>query len=110
MQGCIGKGEKAGKDRKGEKDGKGTGRASSKQQAVAPVARKLQILCLHGFRQSGKSFREKLGGFRKAVAKVAELTFMTAPHSVPGEVGQQQILWGGKDLHQQSCSKKKLHP
>ena len=62
---------------------------------MAPVARKLQILCLHGYRQSGKSFREKLGGFRKAVAKVAELTFMTAPHSVPaGEMdqGQGQVL------------------
>ena len=59
---------------------------------MAPVARKLQILCLHGYRQSGKSFREKLGGFRKAVAKVAELTFMTAPHSVPGGQEQEQVL------------------
>ena len=43
----------------------------------------LQILCLHGYRQNEVLFRDKLGAFRKMVAKAAEFTFVTAPHPVP---------------------------
>ena len=43
----------------------------------------LKILCLHGYRQNERSFREKLGAFRKIVGKRAELTLITAPHCVP---------------------------
>lgn len=43
----------------------------------------LRILCVHGYRQTGKSFREKLGAFRKLLGKRTELVFITAPHIVP---------------------------
>ncbi|KAJ9594712.1 hypothetical protein L9F63_013986 [Diploptera punctata] len=43
----------------------------------------LKILCLHGYRQSGEVFRQKLGGLRKALKKHAELVFITAPNEVP---------------------------
>ncbi|XP_022253448.1 uncharacterized protein LOC106469268 [Limulus polyphemus] len=33
----------------------------------------LKILCLHGYRQDGESFKSKLGGFRKAVKNIAHL-------------------------------------
>ena len=43
---------------------------------------KLKVLCLHGYRQNEKSFREKTGAFRKAVGKYVDLTFVNAPHEV----------------------------
>ena len=44
---------------------------------------KLKILCLHGYRQNEKMFREKTGAFRKVIGKHADLVFITAPHEVP---------------------------
>ena len=44
--------------------------------------RKLKILCIHGYRQNEKMFREKTGAFRKIVGKHADLVFITAPHAV----------------------------
>ncbi|XP_069692641.1 esterase OVCA2 [Periplaneta americana] len=43
----------------------------------------LKILCLHGYRQNGDVFRQKLGGLRKALKKHAELHFITAPNKIP---------------------------
>lgn len=43
---------------------------------------KLKILAFHGYRQNGTVFRAKIGSFRKAVAKYAQLTFISAPHKV----------------------------
>ncbi|PSN30241.1 hypothetical protein C0J52_23749 [Blattella germanica] len=43
----------------------------------------LKILCLHGYRQSGDIFKQKLGGFRKALKRHAELIFITAPNQLP---------------------------
>ncbi|XP_059207498.1 esterase OVCA2 [Centropristis striata] len=42
----------------------------------------LRVLCVHGYRQSGGSFREKTGALRKLLKKHVELVYMTAPHSV----------------------------
>ncbi len=42
-----------------------------------------RILCLHGYRQDGDSFKAKLGAFRKIAAKDAEFVFMTAPNVIP---------------------------
>ena len=36
------------------------------------MSRKLRILCLHGYRQSEVSFREKTGGLRKALKSLAD--------------------------------------
>ena len=44
---------------------------------------KLKILCIHGYRQNGKTFREKSGSFRKVLKKYAEFSFVTAPNILP---------------------------
>eukprot|EP01135_Chromosphaera_perkinsii_P008748 Nk52_evm81s1444 gene=Nk52_evmTU81s1444 len=43
---------------------------------------KLKILCLHGFCQNGKIFRERTGAIRRALKGVAEFSFVDAPHEV----------------------------
>ncbi|XP_073335494.1 esterase OVCA2 [Pagrus major] len=42
----------------------------------------LRVLCIHGYRQTGSSFREKTGALRKLLKKQVELVYMSAPHSV----------------------------
>lgn len=42
----------------------------------------LRILCIHGYRQNGNSFREKTGALRKLLKKQVELVFISAPHQV----------------------------
>ncbi|KAA0704131.1 Esterase OVCA2 [Triplophysa tibetana] len=49
-------------------------------KAVPP----LRILCIHGYRQNGNSFREKTGALRKLLKKQVELVYISAPHKVPG--------------------------
>lgn len=41
---------------------------------------RLRILCLHGYRQNGFIFKNKLGSLRKILNKYAELVFIDAPH------------------------------
>ncbi|KAI7793718.1 esterase OVCA2 [Triplophysa rosa] len=48
-------------------------------KAVPP----LRILCIHGYRQNGNSFREKTGALRKLLKKQVELVYINAPHQVP---------------------------
>lgn len=48
---------------------------------------KLKILAFHGYRQNGAVFRGKIGSFRKAVAKYAQLVFVSGPHKVVNEDG-----------------------
>lgn len=43
----------------------------------------LRILCIHGYRQNGSSFREKTGALRKILKKQVELVYISAPHQVP---------------------------
>ncbi|XP_016394594.1 ovarian cancer-associated gene 2 protein homolog [Sinocyclocheilus rhinocerous] len=43
----------------------------------------LRILCIHGYRQNGSSFREKTGALRKILKKQVELVYISAPHHVP---------------------------
>ncbi|KAJ7997399.1 hypothetical protein DPEC_G00228580 [Dallia pectoralis] len=51
--------------------------------ATTVRATPLRVLCVHGYRQSGVSFREKTGALRKLLKKHAELVYMNAPHLVP---------------------------
>ncbi|XP_068945758.1 esterase OVCA2 [Petaurus breviceps papuanus] len=44
----------------------------------------LRILCLAGFRQSERGFREKTGSLRKALRGRAELLYLSGPHSISG--------------------------
>ncbi|GBP89340.1 Esterase GA18864 [Eumeta japonica] len=46
---------------------------------------KLRILAFHGYRQNGHIFKAKIGSFRKAVSKYAQLVFLSAPHRVVSE-------------------------
>ena len=51
--------------------GRGEGKNRGPEKPAAPAPKKLKLLCLHGYRQSGKAAREKLGSFRKAVGNVS---------------------------------------
>ena len=73
-----------------KKESKKTGGGGKAQEAEAKK-RKLRLLCIHGYRQSGKTSREKLGSFRKLVGKVAELEFITAPHLIPSDNPEEQV-------------------
>lgn len=42
----------------------------------------LRVLCVHGYRQNGGSFRDKTGALRKLLKKHVELVYMTAPLKV----------------------------
>lgn len=44
---------------------------------------KLKVLALHGYRQTGDSFKSKIGSFRKYLNKYVEFVFVTAPHVAP---------------------------
>lgn len=46
---------------------------------------KLRVLCIHGYRQNEKTFRERSGGLRKLLKKTIDFTFVTAPHVIPEE-------------------------
>ncbi|KAI5630927.1 serine hydrolase (FSH1) domain-containing protein [Phthorimaea operculella] len=61
--------------------------ASENNKAKEPDRPKLKILAFHGYRQNGSMFRGKIGSFRKAVNKYAQLTFISAPHRVMNEDG-----------------------
>ena len=43
---------------------------------------KLRVLCIHGYRQNERLFREKSGGLRKLLKKYVEFLFVTAPHEI----------------------------
>ncbi len=43
----------------------------------------MQILCLHGYRQSAQVFKDKTGSLRKLLKKHAELVYISAPHIIP---------------------------
>ncbi|XP_071481343.1 esterase OVCA2-like [Diadema antillarum] len=42
----------------------------------------LQILCIHGYRQTGQTFREKTGSLRKILKKHAQFVYIDAPNIV----------------------------
>lgn len=49
---------------------------------MSKAAPPLRILCIHGYRQNGNSFREKTGALRKLLKKQVELVYISAPHQV----------------------------
>lgn len=72
-----------------------------KKEAV--ITDKLRVLCLHGYRQNGESFKSKIGSFRKYVNKYAEFVFVDAPHIAPpleadaATEPSQKSWWFNKD-------------
>lgn len=67
------------------------------------ITEKVRVLCLHGYRQNGDSFKSKIGSFRKQVNKYAEFVFVEAPHTAPplpeAEEGdsKQKSWWFNKE-------------
>ncbi|XP_024420783.2 esterase OVCA2 [Desmodus rotundus] len=49
--------------------------------------RPLRVLCLAGFRQSERGFREKTGALRKALRGRAELVCLSGPHPIVNTTG-----------------------
>ena len=47
---------------------------------------KLKVLCIHGYRQNEKLFREKSGGLRKLLKKQVDFVFLSAPHEIPDHI------------------------
>lgn len=47
------------------------------------------MLCLHGYRQNGQIFREKLGQFRKQF-KTIEFHFVDAPHVISEDAAENK--------------------
>ncbi|KAH8383047.1 hypothetical protein KR009_006510 [Drosophila setifemur] len=77
--------------------------SGSKQQPNLEITEKVRVLCLHGYRQNGDAFKNKLGSFRKFASKYAEFVFISAPHvAAPLEssaepVPEQRSWWANKD-------------
>ena len=78
MSGNVSKGKSQG-------NGKGESRGKVKVKAGERATNekgKLKILCLHGFRQTAKSFRGRTAAVRKRMKKVAEFVYIDAPFEV----------------------------
>lgn len=50
----------------------------------------LRVLCFHGYRQTGGSFRGRLGALRRSLRKLAELDFLDGPVLLPAFEQQQE--------------------
>lgn len=53
------------------------------------VRQPLRVLCLAGFRQSERGFREKTGALRKALRGRAELVCLSGPHPIVDAAGPE---------------------
>lgn len=68
----------------------------------------LRVLCIHGYRQNGSSFREKTGALRKLLKKQLELVYITAPLTVlPAAAEGRSLL--DETLQQLSVSSLQLN-
>lgn len=65
-------------------------------------ADKMNILCLHGYRQNSVSFKNKTGSLRKLLKNYANFTYLEAPHLAKAMEGEEQSeeqksWWYNKD-------------
>ncbi|XP_026101572.1 esterase OVCA2 [Carassius auratus] len=67
---------------------------------MSKAAVPLRILCIHGYRQNGSSFREKTGALRKLLKKQVELVYISAPHQVPAVQNETNQMASGGDEDQ----------
>ncbi|XP_033099457.1 esterase OVCA2-like isoform X2 [Anneissia japonica] len=51
----------------------------------------LKILCIHGYRQNAKAFREKTGSLRKALKKQAEFVYIDAPNAISSTDNDENV-------------------
>lgn len=59
---------------------------------------KLNVLCMHGYRQNAEQFKSKIGSFRKFLKPLANFEFLDAPHfakplSETDEINAEQRGW-----------------
>lgn len=53
---------------------------------------KLNVLCIHGYRQNAEQFKSKIGSFRKFLKPFANFEFIDAPHRAkPLEAGDEEV-------------------
>ncbi|XP_075927711.1 esterase OVCA2 isoform X1 [Petromyzon marinus] len=71
--------------------------AMAAERAASPPL--LRILCLHGYRQNGKSFRDRTGSLRKILKKHAELVYISAPNVIPAQREEEEAAGGDGDTH-----------
>lgn len=60
--------------------------------------KKLNVLCIHGYRQNAEQFKSKIGSFRKFLKPFANFEFVDAPHRAKpleegGEETEEQRGW-----------------
>jgi len=61
--------------------------SAARSSSPGAAARKLRVLCLHGFQQTGAVFKDRTGSLRKALKAVADLEYVTAPLTIaPSEI------------------------
>ena len=58
------------------------------------MEKKLKILCIHGYRQTGQVFRQRTGAFRKALKKIADFEFVTAPNEIKTDNPDDEQVFG----------------
>ncbi|EFJ49333.1 hypothetical protein VOLCADRAFT_120801 [Volvox carteri f. nagariensis] len=73
------------------------GGSSSSSSGSGSGPRRLRILCLHGFRQTGKQFQGRTCALRKKLRDLADFVFVDAPHTLPFFVkpGANVVAGGG---------------
>eukprot|EP00887_Chlorella_sp_A99_P007560 scaffold28.g7560.t1 len=57
-------------------------------------ARRLRLLCLHGFRQTGRGLEGRTHALRRKLSDLAEFVFMDAPHELPAYAKPQAPAGG----------------
>ncbi|KAL4518337.1 hypothetical protein Ndes2526A_g01226 [Nannochloris sp. 'desiccata'] len=62
---------------------------------VPTEARKLKILCLHGYLQNAEIFRSRIGSMRKSLKSHAEFVFVDAPYLTESATEQDVAESGG---------------
>ncbi|KAG5671879.1 hypothetical protein PVAND_002049 [Polypedilum vanderplanki] len=71
-----------------------------KNKLKIPDSDKLNVLCLHGYRQNAETFRNKTGSFRKFVGNYVNCTYINAQNLANTEDnkdGEQKSWWANKD-------------
>lgn len=84
--GCIGSPTSRSTSARGKAASGSSGAQAPCMMAAQPL---LRILCLAGFRQSERGFREKTGALRKALRGRAELVCLSGPHLVVDVAGSE---------------------
>nr|XP_020765457.1 esterase OVCA2 [Odocoileus virginianus texanus] len=84
--GCIGSRPSCSTSARGKAASCSSGAHAPCMMAGQPL---LRILCLAGFRQSERGFREKTGALRKALRGRAELVCLSGPHPVMDAAGSE---------------------